>query len=172
MSATFIRADNLSYNLPGAAPLFQNITFTVNYGDKTALIGNNGAGKSTLAQIMAGLLKPSSGTVTVGANLFYLPQFTLSLSGYAKSLLDVKGKVAALEAVENGGVSDNYYQIIGSDWDIRERIAEELAFWGISHISLNHRLDAVSGGEREKLLLAGAFLSGADIIISLPSAAI
>ncbi len=165
MLRSFISADNISYNLPDNSPLFQNLSFTVNRGDKNALIGNNGAGKSTLAQINAGLLAPSAGTITSNADIFYLPQASLPMGGAAKSLLDIKGKIAALEAVEAGDASEKHFQIIGDDWDIREQVAKELVFWGISHISTEHDLAAISGGEKEKLLLAGAFLSGADIII-------
>ena len=165
MLRSFISADNISYNLPDNSLLFQNVSFTVNIGNKVALIGNNGSGKSTLVQIMAGILAPSSGTLTVNAEPFYLPQTALPTDGSVKTVLDVKGKIAALEAIETGDASEEHFRTVSGDWNIREQIEEELAFWGISHISAEHNLAAVSGGERKKLLLAGAFLSGADIII-------
>ena len=165
MLRSFVSVENISYSLPDSAPLFQNITFTVKRGDKIALVGNNGVGKSTLAQILAGSLPPSSGAITTNAKLFYLPQTTLAISGSVKSLVDANGKIAALEAVDAGNTSEEHFRTIGDDWDIREQITKEFAFWGISHISVEDNLAAVSGGEKEKLLLAAAFLSGADIII-------
>ncbi|MDR0454246.1 MAG: ATP-binding cassette domain-containing protein [Deferribacteraceae bacterium] len=165
MLGSFISVSNISYNLPDSVPLLSNISFTVNYGDKIALIGNNGSGKTTLARIAAGILPPLSGTVTSNADIFYLPQTMPPVNGNAGSLLDVKGKVAALEAIEAGNAPEEYFLIIDNDWDMREQIVKELAFWNISHICLKHDITAISGGEKEKLLLAGAFLSGADIII-------
>src|SRR5262245_3506598 len=49
----------------GAAPLFQDISFTVSEGDRIGLIGPNGAGKSTLLQILAGRVTPDTGDVAL-----------------------------------------------------------------------------------------------------------
>ena len=57
-------------------PLFTNVTFGLNEGDKAALIGRNGTGKSTLLNTIAGLLTPDEGTVVVNkeAGISFLPQ--------------------------------------------------------------------------------------------------
>src|SRR5438445_12591838 len=47
----------------GAAPLFQNISFTVSEGDRIGVIGPNGSGKSTLLEMLIGRVKPDSGDV-------------------------------------------------------------------------------------------------------------
>lgn len=53
------------YRWPGAADnCLRNISLTLEKGEWLALTGRNGAGKSTLLRIMAGLLSPSTGTVT------------------------------------------------------------------------------------------------------------
>lgn len=46
-------------------PILQDLTFTLPVGSSTAIIGPNGSGKSTLVKLMAGLLSPTSGQVTV-----------------------------------------------------------------------------------------------------------
>ncbi len=43
--------------------ILQNISFTINYGERVGLIGNNGAGKSTLLKIIAGIMNPTSGRI-------------------------------------------------------------------------------------------------------------
>jgi energy-coupling factor transport system ATP-binding protein len=53
---------SFSYNYE---KVLSNISFHIGKGEFTAIIGSNGAGKSTLCRIMNGLIKPSSGTVTV-----------------------------------------------------------------------------------------------------------
>ena len=60
----------------GVKPLFHDASFVVNDRDRIALVGKNGAGKSTLLKIIAGLQKPTDGTVAVPADttIGYLPQ--------------------------------------------------------------------------------------------------
>ena len=54
-----INAQGLSKRF-GAAPLFQNISFTISEGDRIGLIGPNGSGKSTLLEILRGSVKPDN----------------------------------------------------------------------------------------------------------------
>jgi len=49
-----------------------DLSININKGDKVALIGNNGAGKTTILKIFAGLIKPSSGTITIRGEVIYL----------------------------------------------------------------------------------------------------
>lgn len=51
-----------SYNKK-STPILHNVNFTVRTGEKLALVGPSGCGKSTLAKILAGYIKPSSGSV-------------------------------------------------------------------------------------------------------------
>ncbi|EGT0667537.1 ATP-binding cassette domain-containing protein [Citrobacter werkmanii] len=58
--------NQVTYRWPNAADdCLRNITLELRDGEWLALTGDNGAGKSTLLRIMAGLLSPSSGTITV-----------------------------------------------------------------------------------------------------------
>ena len=60
----------------GAKPLFSDAGFVINDRDRIALVGKNGAGKSTMLKILAGLQKPTAGTVSIpsGTTIGYLPQ--------------------------------------------------------------------------------------------------
>ena len=49
------------------APLFSDLTFTLQKGDRVGLIGDNGSGKSTLLKLLDGTLSPSSGTVSTAS---------------------------------------------------------------------------------------------------------
>ncbi|MDE6286499.1 MAG: ATP-binding cassette domain-containing protein, partial [Muribaculaceae bacterium] len=70
-----ISINNLSVEF-SAKSLFDNISYVINPRDKIALVGKNGAGKSTMLKIIAGLQRPTSGTVAVPQDVTvgYLPQ--------------------------------------------------------------------------------------------------
>lgn len=60
----------------GAATLFENVSLTINDGERHGLIGPNGAGKSTLLKVLAGLDEADRGEVALrkGVRLVYVPQ--------------------------------------------------------------------------------------------------
>ncbi|MDR0453623.1 MAG: ATP-binding cassette domain-containing protein [Deferribacteraceae bacterium] len=60
---TVLNADRIMFAYPGGKPLFTDISFALNKGDRLCVIGRNGAGKSTLLRILAGRLPPSAGGV-------------------------------------------------------------------------------------------------------------
>ena len=70
-----ISINNLSVEF-SAKSLFDNINYVINPRDKIALVGKNGAGKSTMLKIIAGIQKPTSGTVSMpnDVTIGYLPQ--------------------------------------------------------------------------------------------------
>ena len=65
---TIISASNLSKAF-NDLPLFRNISFGVDQGEKIGLIGKNGAGKSTLLRMIAGLETPDSGDIVLNSSI-------------------------------------------------------------------------------------------------------
>lgn len=62
-----IRFEGVSYSYPGRpAPVLDNITLTIEPGQKIALVGPNGAGKTTLVKLLLGLYQPTAGRITIG----------------------------------------------------------------------------------------------------------
>ena len=72
----------------GANPLFQDVSFTVQEGDRVGLIGPNGSGKSTLMRVLAGSVSPDSGEVVLRKHtrLSYVEQESRFEPGMFRSL--------------------------------------------------------------------------------------
>uniref|UniRef100_UPI003B526311 ABC-F family ATP-binding cassette domain-containing protein n=1 Tax=Roseovarius indicus TaxID=540747 RepID=UPI003B526311 len=126
----------------GGDPIFDNVSLTVQQGDRVALVGRNGSGKSTLMKVMAGLVEPDKGTRAVppGMSVGYMEQHP-DISGFA-----TLGDFAAsqLEAGEE-------YRV--------EMVAEGLKFDpGLSP-------QTASGGERRRAALAKLLAEGPDLML-------
>lgn len=66
MSHHYLKFDNVSFSYSDNFEVLKNISFTIEHGEKVAILGNNGAGKSTLLMHMNGLLLPSKGEINIG----------------------------------------------------------------------------------------------------------
>lgn len=126
-----------------------NLTFTINHGDRLGLIGHNGAGKSTLLRTLANIYPPTTGTIEVVGQVATLLDITLGMepeaSGYDNIVL--RGLLQGLS-----------YQQINL---IREEIAEftELG----DYLSMPVR--TYSAGMKLRLAFAIATSAPAEILI-------
>ena len=141
----------------GAVPLFQDISFAVNEGDRIGLIGPNGAGKSTLLAVLAGEMEPDTGDVAVRkrARVGYVKQ----VSEYAKGATVRSVLESALTA---GGVPVNEHE---------QRLRETLGRAGFADdgadtsIRMDAEAAALSGGWRKRLAIAEAMVTQPDVLL-------
>ncbi len=63
---TRIVCSGLVFDYPGGVRALDGVDLTINAGERVAIVGQNGSGKTTLVRHLNGLLRPTSGTVTVG----------------------------------------------------------------------------------------------------------
>lgn len=101
MSDAFVACSNLSFSWPDDTPVLSDLSFTVTTG-RTGPVAPNGAGKSTLLKLIAGELRPRTGSLSVDGTLGYLPQ-SLPLAGdlVVSEVLGVDAVIRALDAVES-----------------------------------------------------------------------
>ena len=101
-----LEAHKLTVRYDGRAAL-ENVTFHLHAGERVAVVGPNGAGKSTLFKVVAGVLAPTSGTVTVSGSrpvthvcIGYVPQRSHVDWNFPVSVADVvmMGRSAKLGA--------------------------------------------------------------------------
>lgn len=161
-----ITIHQVSYIHSDKETLFQEISLTVNKGQKIALVGNNGSGKSTLLRIIEGGLKPASGEIICSSQPYYIPQHFGQFGHLTiAEALRVDLRIKALHAIINGDASDENFSLLNDDWNIEERSLAALSAWELGHLQLSQPLDTLSGGEKTKVFLSGINIHLPEIIL-------
>lgn len=158
--------NQISYIHPDKETLFENISFSVNKGNKIALIGDNGTGKSTLLQAITGNLPLASGEIVTSDTPYYVPQhFGQYDEMTIAQVLNIDDKIQALHAIMQGDTSTGNFTLLDDDWTIEERVADVFSQWGIKHLSLSQKMKEISGGEKTKVFLSGILIHSPSIIL-------
>lgn len=168
----------------GEKRLFDQISFGVAEGERIGLIGLNGSGKSTLLKIVARLLPPDAGTVTVrqGLRIQYLaqnpsfepgatvleavlagesPAFKL-LREYEQALLDL-GEKPADERLQRRLADLQLQMDAGQLWGLEAQAKATLSRLGVAEFA--KPVAALSGGQRKRVAIAQALIQPADLLI-------
>jgi ATPase subunit of ABC transporter with duplicated ATPase domains len=159
-----IVCSDLSFSWPDGAPVLSGLTVSFGPG-RTGLIGVNGSGKSTLLRLIAGELRPGSGTVRTDGDVGYLPQtITLGTHRSVSDLLGITAARTALHAIEAGDAREETFAAVGDHWDVEERARAWLDQLGLD-LALDDRVERLSGGETVLTALAALFLRRPDILL-------
>jgi ATPase subunit of ABC transporter with duplicated ATPase domains len=164
MTAAIICSE-LTFAWPDGAPVLSGLTVAFGPG-RTGLIGANGSGKSTLLRLIAGELRPGSGTVRADGDVGYLPQaITLGTHHSVSDLLGITAARNALHAIESGDTREETFAAVGDDWDVEERARAWLDRLGLASLALDDRVERLSGGETVLAALAALLLRRPDILL-------
>ncbi len=185
-----ISINNLSVEF-SAKSLFDNISYVINKKDKIALVGKNGAGKSTMLKIIAGLQRPTGGSVSVpqDVTIGYLPQH-MTLSDSLTVIEEVRKAFSHLKemheefdrlnqelATRTDYESDEYQKLIDHITTLTERLAMEesengeaemektLTGLGFSRSDFSRPTSEFSGGWRMRIELAKLLLTRPDVLL-------
>lgn len=165
--------------------LLHKVSFTVNPGERLALIGANGCGKSTLVKIIAGELQPDAGKVTFSPSdlrVGYLPQQLIfpegeSLGGYLDrcqgGLAGLSSRLAALaegisQKPDDPDLQAKYENILAEIEEAAGNIAKPQTIagrLGLGDYSPETPVAILSGGQKTRLALAGVLLSNPQLLI-------
>ena len=185
-----ISVNNLSVEF-SAKSLFDNISYVINPRDKIALVGKNGAGKSTMLKIIAGLQRPTSGSVAVpqGVTIGYLPQQmvltdSLTVVDEVKKVFshidDLKQnieKVTEELARRTDYDSESYASLIEHLTDLNDKLAfanadncdaeieKTLIGLGFERTDFARPTAEFSGGWRMRIELAKILLTRPDVLL-------
>ncbi|MDO4487646.1 MAG: ABC-F family ATP-binding cassette domain-containing protein [Eubacteriales bacterium] len=132
----------------GEKVILEDITETIEDGQKIGVIGINGAGKSTLLSVIAGTLEADSGEITSrkNAKISYLPQ---------NPVFDNTKSVLENVAAEISGKETH--------WDVTGEAKAMLLKFGITNPDMSPEL--LSGGQRKRAALIAALLTPCDLLI-------
>ncbi len=168
----------------GERVLFQDVSFSVNAGQRWALVGPNGTGKTTLLEIMAGVQNPDSGDVKSGKGITigYLVQEAIETTGVTAlqmvmsarpELSDLEGSIAEIEAslgdadeatlARYGALRERFEFLGGYE---RETLARSVLMGlGFAEKDMNRPAEEFSGGWLMRLALARLLLVDPDILL-------
>lgn len=165
MTNSFITLESVSFVLPDGTPLFSQLNESFD-SRHTGLVGRNGVGKSVLTQILAGIIPPSSGRCNCSGVAYYLAQQThYQAEMTVAELAGVQSIIGALERIEMGSIAMADFELVGQQWDIRQRLDIELERCELGHLAPSTPVSQLSGGEAMRVSLIGALLSQADFLI-------
>ncbi|HCJ1100481.1 TPA: ATP-binding cassette domain-containing protein [Legionella pneumophila] len=147
--ALVVEADKVSYAI-NDKPIIKDFSLLMTRGDKLGIIGPNGCGKTTLVRLMLGEIKPDAGTIKLGTGLqvAYFDQLR-------RHLLEDQ------TVMFNVGEGADYVTINGK----QKHVASYLKEFLFSSDRFNQPVSSLSGGERNRLLLAKLFAKPVNLLV-------
>ena len=131
----------------GEKHIFSGATFTIEKGQKIALVGRNGEGKTTMARMLIGELEPTEGSIKLGANV--------NIGYYAQNQDDLMdGDFTVFDTLDRVAVGD-----------IRTRLRDILGAFLFRGEDIDKKVKVLSGGERSRLAMARLMLEPYNLLV-------
>ena len=182
MADALLTVENLTKSF-GEKLLFEDISFGINAGQKTALIAHNGTGKTSLLNIITGTALADAGKVVFrnDVRMAYLPQnplmnetmtvreyvfasenkYVQAVNNYEKALLNIQLSPSGIHEKQLQDAM-NTMDTIGA-WDYENRVKEILSRLEVN--DLDKTIAMLSGGERKKIALSKVLIDDANLLI-------
>ncbi len=143
----------------GGFKAVNDIGFSVKKGEIFGFLGPNGAGKTTTIKMLAGLLKPDCGDITIcGENMVDAPQLCKSLTAYIPDRPYLYEKLTGYE----------FLQFVASLYSLPEeqfsRAVRYLTLFDLLDWQ-HHLIECYSHGMRQKLIMTSAFMLDAPLVV-------
>lgn len=173
----------------GFGPILNDINFEVKTNERIALVGENGSGKSSLLNIIAGTIKPDSGTISIrkNAKIAYLKQLIENrndnitvkdvLYEGVKDLMNLRDKLTEYEEKITNSTPNDIERLIVrytnlqtefinmSGYEIDAKVEKVIKGFKIDKTILSRKFNSLSGGEKTIITLASIIISEPDILL-------
>ncbi|EMM1341292.1 ABC-F family ATP-binding cassette domain-containing protein [Enterobacter roggenkampii] len=131
-----------------------------------ALVGRNGSGKTRLLRLLAGLDEPATGHIErFGSHAWVAQQHVISSQTTLAELLGYDAIFTARKRIDSGDYQPDDLALLDGYWDIAERLSEAFINATLPPFEPDKPAIELSGGERIRALLCGAFTAGADFLL-------
>jgi len=157
-----IKVEQLTFSYDGEHNAVENVSFQIEAGSYTTIVGHNGSGKSTIAKLLIGLLEKGNGAI-------YIDQIELTID----SVYDIRNKVGIVfQNPDNQFIGatvaddiafglENHQVPTEKMQDIIERYAEKVNM----RKYLNSEPTRLSGGQKQRVAIAGVLAMQPEILI-------
>lgn len=164
--SSHLTTNHLFYSIPNTAIQFDDLNLSFekkHYG----LVGDNGVGKTTLLKLLSGALNPHAGHVFLNGTLAYCPQTMSSemKTLFVSEILGIHEKWQAFHRLQKGEMLENDLDIIEDDWTLETEINCLFHRLDLPLYLLNMHFNALSCGQKTKILLAKSMRENADFVL-------
>ncbi|MBR2044256.1 MAG: energy-coupling factor transporter ATPase [Clostridia bacterium] len=164
-----LEADKLTYTYAPGTPFkhtaVNNISFSVEKGEITGIIGHTGSGKSTLLQLLNGLLKPTSGRVLLDGKDIWEEPKNISAIRFKIGLVFQYPEYQLFEETVKQDIAYGPKNMKLNDEEIEQRIVSAASIVGLKDGLLDKSPFDLSGGEKRRVAIAGIMAMQPEIIV-------
>ena len=157
-----VRSVSLTYDTKNTGRALNGVSFFVNSGERLAILGHNGSGKSTLSRIMGGIADPTEGSVIINGTDVRELEFRELRRTIGLVFQDPENQIVAAMVEDDVAFAPENQGLPPNEIELRVEMALEAA-------DMMHKkgaaVEALSGGEKQRLALAGVLAADVKCLI-------